>query len=209
MIWTHFYDLIIKLFLLFVSILIVINIPFIDQQPILILFFILFISISSYILYLRTFSSFLYCRFTLKMNISMEEARKLNPALSPAPFSIGGLKWLPLKEVKTLPTDKKYEAALSLLENWLKNKDVQKKVLQVETSTTIKILEYSVLVVFLYLLLASHFDLPPSHYFIMLYCKIFNTNEYSPMLITMLLTLVYCMPVLFIKKKILKNKKKE
>lgn len=69
-------------------------------------------------------------------------------------------------------------------------------------STKIKVLEYSIAVVFILLLLTSLFNLPPSKYFISIYCKLFNTDRYSPMLITMLLSSVYAIPIYFIKKKL-------
>ena len=68
-------------------------------------------------------------------------------------------------------------------------------------STKIKILEYSVALVFILLLATSHFNLPPSSYFIKLYCKLFNTQKYSPLLITALLSMAYA-PIYVIKKSI-------
>ena len=72
-----------------------------------------------------------------------------------------------------------------------------------ENSTKIKCLEYSVAVVFVLLLIASYLQLPPCSYFISLYCKVFNTTKYSPMLITALLTLTYALPIYVIKKKLI------
>lgn len=72
-----------------------------------------------------------------------------------------------------------------------------------ENSTKIKCLEYSVAVVFVLLLIASYLQLPPSSYFISMYCKVFNTNKYSPMLITALLSLAYSVPIYVIKKKLI------
>ena len=71
-------------------------------------------------------------------------------------------------------------------------------------STKVKMLEYSILLVFISLLLTSHFDLPPSSYFVSIYCNVFNTNEYPPMLIAGILTLIYAIPIYFIKKKMSK-----
>jgi hypothetical protein len=73
-------------------------------------------------------------------------------------------------------------------------------------STKVKMLEYSILVVFIFLLITSHFDFPPSSYFASIYCNVFNTNEYPPMLITGILTLIYAIPIYFIKKKLIINK---
>lgn len=72
-------------------------------------------------------------------------------------------------------------------------------------SSKIKALEYSVAVVFLILLVTSQFDLFPSSYFISIYCKAFNTDKYSPLLVTALASLIYALPVYFLKKKLQKR----
>jgi hypothetical protein len=56
------------------------------------------------------------------MNINYKKAKVLNPALSPNPFSLKGYTWLPLKEIKSLDNNVKYETAVRLMHNWLKNK---------------------------------------------------------------------------------------
>lgn len=72
-------------------------------------------------------------------------------------------------------------------------------------STKVKALEYSIVMVFMLLLVTSHFDLPPSGYFISIYCNVFGTNEYNPTLIAAILSLIYAIPVYFIKKKFISD----
>ena len=120
--WTHLYDLIAKLGTLFLSLFILTNIPFIMDNSVLVPVLAIIITVLAYILNLRTLSSLLYCKFTLGMNINFKEAKELNPALSPNPFSLNGYTWLPLKEIKSLDNNVKYETALRLMHNWLKNK---------------------------------------------------------------------------------------
>lgn len=72
-------------------------------------------------------------------------------------------------------------------------------------STIIKTLEYSIAAIFIMLIFTSYCNLPPSSYLIAIYCKTFNTDRYSPMLITSLLSLAYAVPVYFIKKKLSKK----
>ena len=74
-------------------------------------------------------------------------------------------------------------------------------------STKIKILDYSVALVFIILLLTSHLNIPPSSYFISIYCNVFDTDEYYPMLITALLSLTYSIPIIFIKMNLSKKNK--
>jgi hypothetical protein len=73
-------------------------------------------------------------------------------------------------------------------------------------SSKIKTLEYSVAVVFIILLATSYFNLPPSSYLISIYCNTFDTDKYSPMLITALACLIYAIPIYFIKKRIAQKK---
>lgn len=120
--WTHLYDLIAKLGTLFLALFILTNIQFISDNCILVPVLAITITVIAYIFYLRTLSSLLYCKFTLGMNVNYKKAKVLNPALSPNPFSLNGYTWLPLKEIKHLDNNIKYETALGLMYSWLKNK---------------------------------------------------------------------------------------
>ena len=120
--WTHLYDLIAKLGTLFLSLFVLTNIPFISDNSVLVPILAITITAVAYIFYLRTLASLLYCKFTLGMNINFKEAKELNPALSPNPFSLKGYNWLPLKEIKSIDKNVKYETALRLMQNWQKNK---------------------------------------------------------------------------------------
>ena len=75
-------------------------------------------------------------------------------------------------------------------------------------SSKIKALEYSIAAVFIILLATSHFDLPPSSYLISIYCNFFDTDKYSPMLIAVIPSLIYALPVYIIKKRLVENKDK-
>ena len=75
-----------------------------------------------------------------------------------------------------------------------------------KNSTIINLLNLSGVIVFIYLIIASNFGLPPASYFIAFYCEIFDTNKYPPMMIAALLTLVYALLLLIIKKKLGKKK---
>jgi uncharacterized protein with PQ loop repeat len=73
-------------------------------------------------------------------------------------------------------------------------------------SSKIKALEYSVAAVFVILLATSYFDLPPSSYLISIYCNAFETDNYSPMLITAIASFLYSFPIYFVKKRISQKK---
>lgn len=199
---THIYDLIAKLGILFISIPVLINLPYIDH-PAFLFIMIALISVVFYIFFLRTLGSYLYCRLTLKMNIRFNEAKALNEALSPNPFRYFDMKWLPLKEVKALEESKKYPAALELLAVWTEERK-QRRQAQKDTFNNnpafIKVLDVLTVLVCLGFLATSILDLPPASYVIRLYCHVFDTTHYSPMLIGMLMTLVVVLPIFFYKK---------
>jgi len=73
------------------------------------------------------------------------------------------------------------------------------------TENIIKALDISIAVLFVVFLATSHFDVPPASFFIGQYCKLFDTNKYSPMLIGALMTLAVALPIyglkLYLKRK--------
>ncbi len=203
MFWTHIYDSILKAGFWALIVVVWLNVPFLEDSVLLGFLFSTIITFIAYIFFLRTFGSYLYCRFTLKMNISFREAEALNEALCPNPFRFFDMKWLPLKEVKSMEEDKKYQAALNLLETWSEERK-QKRQSQKDTFNNspvfIKALDVLTVVACIVFLTTSIFNVPPASYVINWYCALFDTNEYHPVLIGMLMTLVVVIPVFFYKK---------
>lgn len=112
--YTHIYDLIFKLGLIFLAIIISTQIPFLESMGFAaaLVFMVLFMGL--YYLYGRTFSTYLYCRFSLKMNLTLEQAKPLNGAFSP----VLSLEWLSMKELKNVEDHLKYETTLAIYEAW-------------------------------------------------------------------------------------------
>lgn len=75
-------------------------------------------------------------------------------------------------------------------------------------STKIKILEYSVAIVFFIVLVTVLADIPPGSFFISIYCKVFQTDKYFPIMLSLFVTLIYAIPVFYIKKRILEKNAK-
>jgi len=203
MFWTHFYDLIVKFGILFLSIFAMTSFPFYDDYAILLILIALAISIVSYIYFFRTLGSYLYCRLTLMMPVDFNKAKKLNPALSPNPFSFSGLEWLPLQEVKHLESDMKFARSIELLDLWTKQRKLKRQE-QIDkfknNSTATKIYEISLGVICIGLLITSIFNVPPASYLINYYCELFDTNEYHPILIGFVMIIIFLLPILIIKK---------
>jgi hypothetical protein len=203
MFWTHIYDSILKAGFWLILMLTLLSIPYFEESMMLVLLISTVISIVAYVLFLRTFGSYLYCRFTLKMKVTFQEAKALNEALSPATLRYFDMKWLPLKEVKPLHESKKYAVALKMLNDWTeqrKQKRKEQKDTFKDSPLFIKLLDVLTVVSCVGFLVTSIFNLPPASYVINLYCGLFDTNKYDPMLIGMLMTLVVVLPVLFYKK---------
>ncbi len=208
MFWTHVYDLLIKCSVLSLSILFLISVPFFEDKGILVGLLSLAISVLSYILIFRTIGSYLYCRITLKMSLNFNQAKNLNAALSPSPFQFSNFNWLPLVEVKYLEEDKKYETALSLLNNWqlekatLKSKKIEKFK---NSSLAIKAIDILSFIIVIGSFVTTVFQLPPATFFIKFYCNFFDTEKYSAMLLSIIVLIIVLLPILLLRKLIEKS----
>lgn len=204
MIWTHIYDLIVKFGILFLSIFALNLIPFFEGHGGIVVILSIILSIATYILFLRTLGSYLYSRFTLKMKITIGQAKSLNSGLAPIPFQFGDFKWLPLTEIKHIDNNK-YELALSLITQWNMERREKWQKTKERSTGLVKYIEFLIVAIYLGMLAISHFNIPPASYLIDFYCNIFNTNKYSPMLIGSLASLIFILPLSIIKKSIQKK----
>lgn len=121
--WTHLYDLLAKISSIFISTMLISEISFEFSKPYYEFIASMLFAILFYVFFLRTLSSYLYCKLNLKMNLSFKEAKKFNKVLSPNPFTLkkNAHLWLPLKEVKLVPVSEKMILADKLVANWLEN----------------------------------------------------------------------------------------
>lgn len=113
LLYTHIYDLILKLITLFGLIVLLAECSFFNERVVLLLSVFVVLFLTLYYFLIRTVGSWLYCRINLKMKLSLLQAAKLNAALSP----IAGT-WLPMLEIKNIKQEDKYNFALHLYENW-------------------------------------------------------------------------------------------
>ena len=202
MIWTHIYDLLLKVITLSLSIIIVTNISVLESHDMLKIT----ISLLSYFLlynfFVRTISSYLYCRIKLKTKISLKQAEKLNNAFSPI-LNLN-FEWLPMLEIRNMKESERYEYALEFYKDYKKqNKSKITEIINTFSMTghkliLLKILMYSLII---YFFIAGIMNLPPASFLSDLYCRTFETEEYYPMLNICILIL----PTLLIFKKINPN----
>lgn len=190
MIWTHIYDLLLKLATLAISIVLLLQIPYFEGTEILsislgvILFFVI------YNIFVRTLATYLYCKFSLKMNIDLTKAKQLNEAFSPI-FPLN-MKWLPMRELRNIDAKDKYQIALDTFNNWdQQNKQHRKQQLAdfKNSKQKTKVLTVIMYVLVGYFMLAGFMNLPPANYLTIVYCKLFNTENYYPFLNSLILAL--------------------
>lgn len=198
MFWTHLYDLLLKIVTVLFIILAFSFFPSMIDN-----FFITFIIgiLLFFVIYnfvLRTIATFLYCKFTLKMDLTYAQAKHLNNAFSP--IFPPNVKWLPMEELKQLESINKYEIALETLKKWeIEKRENNKREIQdfKQSSNKTKFLTVLMYVIIIYFGFASHLNLPPSNFLTAIFCKVFNTEKFYP--IINLLILAYITNLIFIK----------
>lgn len=116
--FTHSYDFILKLITYPGVLISLFSIPGSRNNGFVVLLLLLLGIVLGFIVYtflVRTLSSWLYCRYTLNMKVTLAQAKKLNAAFSPwHPFE----EWLPMKELKQIDEQLRYPAALEFLKKW-------------------------------------------------------------------------------------------
>ena len=202
MIWTHIYDLFLKLITMFL-VFILLEILHLEKNIIIhiVLAIVLFLIIYTFIF--RTIATYLYCRLTLKMNVSLEQAKNLNGAFSPI-FPLN-FKWLPMKELKSIDNNIKYETAIGIYQKWQKeNKTTRVQYIDnfKNSQLKIKLLTLSGGLLIGYFIIASFFNIPPASWVTEIFCKLFETQTYSPILNCILLILPTVLIFIKIEKKI-------
>lgn len=206
MFWTHIFDLLLKLAILFLNIICLISfLPKFQYHDIVCICLSILLSSIIYVYFLRTLGSYLYCKLVLKMNISFNEAKQLNPSLAPYPFNLTRFEWLPFTEIKSIPKEKRFHQMLQIQNDWQNNKKqeyIQQKNNFLNANTTLKVIQYLIWTLVGVFFITSYLQVPPAIYIINLYCTILDTNEYSPMFIGSILTLLLTPIHLYIQKRI-------
>ena len=139
-------------------------------------------------MFFRTLATFMYCKYTLKMNLSFSQAKNLNDAYTPV--LPNNMEWLPMKELRDIDDPNKYQMAIDIFNKWDESKKEKRKQQMQEFKNSkliIKISGILLIIIFLYLIIAVFANLPPSNYLTEFYCIAFDTDRYYPMLNLILL----------------------
>ena len=96
MAWTHVYDLLLKLATLLALVGLGVLLPVADGEVGWVIVSALVLYFIAYNWFVRTLSTWLYCRLTVRMELTIVQARSLNDAFTPAwPMQ---REWLPMKD---------------------------------------------------------------------------------------------------------------
>jgi len=138
------------------------------------------------------------------MKLNLMQAKQLNNAFTP--MSLVNMNWLPMKNLKTMDDSLKFQLALDTFKNW--NEENKLKLNQQlqefkNLKFTTKLLNILFLVLIVYILIASFFELPPTSYVINAYCLLFDTNKYHPILIGLIAN-IPCFLILYVINKFFK-----
>lgn len=203
MIWTHIYDFLLKLITAVTTLLLITQVPFTEQQPAWIILSILALVFLIYHYWIRTFATYLYCRRTLRMPVSIQQAGRLDNAFTPT-FS-SNLKWLPMTFIKDLDDNIKYQTALDTYRQWQteKKQENDRKLQQFKKAG--KADQIVTILFFLtcgYFVIASILNLPPASFITAAYCRIFETDHYVPILNSFILIIPTTTLFIFIRRNI-------
>lgn len=191
-VYTHFFDLLAKALSLGISMAVIFGIPDLPDHGFLIATLTIIPSFLVFVLFFRTLGSYCYARFSLRMDLSWGQAKKLNAALSPMFTLKTNMEWLPLKEVKELEPEEKYNTALSLTAEWQQDhRDwwTDKATRLKNASFMVKLLTVIQWLLCIFFFIASFLNLPPASYLSQLYMSLFETNSYSPTINALVLTI--------------------
>ena len=184
MFWTHLYDLIFKLISFAMVLAVVLSISFFEEKNIAVALIIAVLYFLVYNYVFRTFASYLYCRLTLKMNVTLNQAKQLNNAFSPL-FPIN-LQWLPMRELRNMDDAVKYQVALHLYNEWIEERRLYWINITQDfknSSSGTKLLTFTMYGFVVYFMLAGILNWQPVLFLGRVYCIIFYSNTYPPFLI--------------------------
>lgn len=196
MFWTHFYDSLLRVVTLIG--LLWLYFHFFPHDDSSLGFLMVFVAWGLLYFYgVRTLASYLYCRLTLGMRVSLQQAQSLNGAFSP----VASLYWLPMREIKQVDPDLRYDRALELFQQWEEAKYQEQQRQIADFRGAARRTQIMTVLMWLsagYALLAGVSDLPPSNYLTVLFCTVFNTQTYYPLLnsIVMVTLVVLCFRML-------------
>jgi hypothetical protein len=124
------------------------------------------------------------------MSVDLGQAKQLNDAFSPI-FPLK-MEWLPMDELKNIDNKDKFQIALDTYKDWdEQHKQNRKQQFQdfKNAEQRTKILTVILYILVGYFMISGFMNLPPASYLTLAYCKLFDTEEYFPLLNGLILVL--------------------
>lgn len=188
--FTHIYDFVLKIISLIMAVLACLPLTDVLYYPMTIVFPIFVIYFAVYQFFMSYFSAYLYCRFRLKMQVSVLQMIEIKKVISPT-ITLSQT-WPKLLEVRGYANDKKFEVAeticLQELASRQENKTERIAMLKSSTRTTKYVLGIQWILAF-YLTLAALLNLPPANYISNFLDQMFGPQEFYPLVNTIILLL--------------------
>jgi len=199
MAWTHTYDLLIKILLIAVIIfLCATGTDMLEAQGFIVpgnalgisvMCFAVVLYVGIYQFVLRTLSSYLYARWTLKMPVSFAEARTLNKAFTAlAPMG----RWMPMRDLLLYPPQDRYRQALA----WLHRHEALTAELdqRIRNSTDKPLVsktffEIAAVLVVIAALVVGFMNYPPANYLSAAQAAVLGEGQYYPFLNVIMLVI--------------------
>lgn len=201
--WTHIYDLIIKLITILICMILMLDyFPLLQDNKTISIIIAVGLYFLSYHFIVRTLATFLYCKFSLGMPISIQQAQNFNNIFTPTLST--ELTWMPMTEIKLLPKSERYQTALKINLEWKAQKTqtkIQNQQDFKDASIKTKSLTIIMYIVMVYFALSAFLNIFPANKITDFFCSIFQTESYFPALNIIILLL----PTFWIFKLIDKN----
>jgi hypothetical protein len=121
------------------------------------------------------------------MRLSLREARRLDDAFTPRfPWQ---MQWLPMRELRQYPDEDKFAKALENLQSWktATAARTRRQAAGEAASAKTRVLTVLMYASMAYCLLAGFQNWPPTSYVTAAYCSLFQTEEYHPLLSSLIL----------------------
>jgi hypothetical protein len=164
------------------------NFPMLKANKFIGILVVVSLSLLIYHVAIRTLATFLYCRISLGIPLSLKQAKEFDDIFTPT-FSTD-LTWVSMSEIKKLPESERYAMASQINARWKEQKEHSKNQhIQnfKESKSKTKILTMTMYALIIYFIIASFLNLFPANKIAEIYCSIFQTQKIYPALHVLLL----------------------
>ncbi|MBX7227156.1 MAG: hypothetical protein K1X55_14065 [Chitinophagales bacterium] len=165
-----------------ISLLVFLKIPGVKEIAWLVIVLSMILAVLLYLGFFRTLGTYLYAKFILKMELSLAQARQLDGAFAPINFK--NMSWLPMKELRNIEHDKRFEVAIEIYQKYSQKQQIENNIPKTTKTKILRLLMYSLMI---YFAIAGFMNLPPANFLTNIFCSIFKTEKYYPVVNVLIL----------------------